>query len=117
MTSAGWKRNGEAKEIKLTIDGHELSFLAYPFVNSHYYIVQLWGGWRNGEAVIGNDLLAGYSWKGSLAKLKLFSRGLSATEIISLGVPYKEGEPPIPLAIKALTNTFSYNPPPKAAAQ
>ncbi len=108
MVGAGWKPNGPTREIELTLNGQSTAWLAFRFKNDYGQVLQIWGAWRNGVPVVGNKSVAKTSLKGLLAQLRIFSKGNSATEIVSVSLPYTGDTPPYDLAQSVINQVFDY---------
>jgi exosortase/archaeosortase family protein len=108
MAGAGWEPDGPKREIELTLNGKTVRWYAFPWKrkNTNIKTVQLWGAWRNGQPVIGIESF--HSLHGILSQLRVFSRGNSATEIVSVSVPYKDKEPPLEAVEAAVAQLFDY---------
>ena len=104
MTGAGWVAQGPSEDVPIAINGVTNTWLAFRFKNPQARVIQLWGAWRNGQPVVGNQALSG--WRAFASKLSLFSKGLSATEIVSCVIPYEDVEPPMELAREVAASIF-----------
>jgi exosortase len=109
MVGAGWRANGPAQEIIVNMNGQPVKWLAFPWKNDRTLAVQVWGAWRNGAPIVGNK--AARTLPEMLKQLKLFSKGQSATEIISITIPYSGDTPPVEAAQAALPLVFDYKAP------
>jgi exosortase len=109
MTGAGWRPNGRSQQIEMTLNGTKVNWFAFPFKNERGQVLQIWGAWRNGVPVIGNRDLK--SVAGLLKHLRLFSKGNSATEIVSFSIPYEGDKLPIGEANKIAARLFDYKRP------
>lgn len=106
MPAGGWKPEGEPFPVTVEIDGHPLTFNAFKFTDGERHALQLWGQWRNGESMQVDFFGGGLSWD-------LFKgRSRSAVETVSTIVYYRDGEPPLDLAVKSLQTMFGYRRPP-----
>lgn len=107
MVGAGWKPNGPSQEIDVMLGGKAVRWLVFPFKNERGQVLQLWGAWRNGTPVVGNK--ANWTTLAGLKKqLRLFSKGNSATEIVSLSIPYSGDALPIAQAQAIVTQVYDY---------
>lgn len=91
MAGVGWRKDGDFESIKLPISGKEMDFYKFMWKRGEKKAVQLWGIWRNGKSVEINyrdlDSSAPVSW------IELAGKRGSATELVSINIPY-EGTPP-----------------------
>lgn len=111
MVGAGWRANGESRQVQVEINGTSINMLAFPWKNESGQVLQLWGAWRNGSPVIGNKSVSKTSLSGLLNQLRLFSKGNSATEIVSITVPYQGDDLPTEKAREMMPLVFDYKAP------
>lgn len=110
MVGAGWRANGRSQQIDVMLDGKPVRWLAFPWKNDRGQVLQLWGAWRNGSPVLGNKKISIFDPSSLKDQLRLFSKGNSATEIVSLSIPYTGEELPIEAARSAVLEVFDYQP-------
>lgn len=108
MVGAGWQPNGPTEEVEVNLNGSPVHWFAFLFRNDRTQVVQLWGAWRNGVPIVGNKTISLRNLSGLMKQLRLFSRGNSATEIVSFTVPYEGDKPPIEEAKAVVTKMFDY---------
>lgn len=104
MTGAGWVAQGPSQDVPIVLNGVTNTWMAFRFKNPQGRVIQLWGAWRNGQPVVGNRSLSG--WRAYASKLSLFSKGMSATEIVSCVIPYDDVEPSMDLAREVASFIF-----------
>jgi len=109
MPGTGWKSTGPVTETSVAIDGHKLPFLVFDFVREDVRGLQVWGAWRNGEPIdfdYGNRIAANPERYGMFPS----DRHMRSVEVVSLFIPYKEGEPPVEVARRQLERLFRFKP-------
>lgn len=108
MAGAGWKPNGKARPVEVTVNGVTTTWMMFPFKNDGSQVLQVWGAWRNGVPVIGNKDVKKMSLAGFLSQLRLFSKGNSATEIVSVSIPYKGDQLPVEAGQRVVGQLYNY---------
>lgn len=113
MPGLGWRQVGEVGTVEIPISGTPLKWLVFQFeqpnAKPETKMLQLWGVWRNGEPVQMNYssrlsvLPEVYGWLPS-------ARHLSGVELVSMFVPYRDGEPPFDVARRLLPEFFVFKP-------
>jgi len=106
MAGAGWEANGPKQVVDVELNGKRVQWFAFPWKGDRGQVLQLWGAWRNGAPVIG--ITSFHSMDGILSQLRLFSKGNSATEIVSVSLPYTGDTPPMEQAKLAIAKLFDY---------
>lgn len=101
MAGVGWRKDGDVEVVKIPVSGQEMTFYKFPWKRGDLKAIQLWGVWRNGKTVEINyrelDTAAPVSW------LEMSGKRGSATELVSINIPY-EGTPP---DLKAMTEAMN----------
>ena len=82
--------------------------MMFPFKSDNTQVLQVWGAWRNGVPVVGNKDVKKIGLSGLLSQLRLFSKGNSATEIVSVSIPYKGDQLPVEAGQKVVGQLFNY---------
>lgn len=108
MVGAGWRPNGKSQQVEVAVSGVTNTWLLFPFKNDSTQVLQVWGAWRNGTPVIGNKDVKQLGLRGMLSQLRIFSKGNSATEIVSVSVPYKGDRWPIEEARRVVGELYKY---------
>lgn len=113
MPGQGWRQVGEVGAVEISISGQSLKWLVFQFeqpnTTPEMKMLQLWGVWRNGEPVRMNyasrlsELPEEYGWFPS-------ARHMSGVELVSMFVPYRNGEPPLDIARQLLPEFFEFKP-------
>lgn len=111
MPAGGWKKDGEVEPIDITFNGHPLRLHVFRFAGVGQRALQIWGIWRNGEA-IQMDFFNNPTLEWSL----LTGKSRSAVEVVSCVIPYVDDQPPLDLAKEIMTSVFEYQRPQKSAA-
>lgn len=106
MAGVGWRKNGEVEAVKLPISGKEMDFYKFLWKRGEQKAVQIWGIWRNGNPVQINyrelDSAAPVSWLGLSGK-----RG-SATELVSINIPYEDSVPDLKTIAEAMNDLVQH---------
>lgn len=111
MPGVGWQMVGSAEVSDTELDGHPLRCYIFRFRRGNAHALELWGAWRNGEAVPMDyqpDQVLGVAAPPS--SLHLEGKRRSATEIVSCSVITEGQEPPIEIAVEILRTVFKYKP-------
>jgi exosortase len=111
MPGSGWKQVGGVGKTNVVIDGVSLDFYVFRFERSDLKATQLWGVWRNGQA-IEMDYGAGFTAQPEVYRPWPSDRHLRGVELVSCFVPYPatSPEPPVSLATSSLAAMFHYKP-------
>ncbi len=111
MPGVGWQPNGSAEIRDTQLDGHPLRCYLFRFRRGRTHALELWGAWRNGEAVPVDykpDQVLGAT--AAPAAMHLEGKRRSATEIVSCSIIAEGAEPPADIAVEILRSVFKYNP-------
>ena len=111
MPGVGWQLDGPAELHEARLDGHALRFYLFRFHRGATNALELWGAWRNGEAVpidYQPDQILGTA--PPPASLHLAGKRRSATEIVSCSIITENRQPSPELAVEILRSVFTYNP-------
>ncbi|MBL9139705.1 MAG: exosortase/archaeosortase family protein [Verrucomicrobiales bacterium] len=112
MPAGGWKKDGEVQPIDISFDGQVLRLHVFRFAGVGQRALQVWGIWRNGEA-IQMDFFNNPTLEWSL----LTGKSRSAVEVVSCVVPYLDEQPPLDLAQQIMTSVFEYRRPQKVPTE
>lgn len=111
MPGVGWQLDAPATSAATEFNGHTTRFYVFRFHRGATQALELWGAWRNGEAVPINyrpDQVLGSA--APPATLHLEGKRHSATEIVSCSIIAESREPSVETALKVLHSVFDYNP-------
>lgn len=115
MPGSGWKQQGKVEDAEVTISGRPMPFKVFQFsrldedTGKTASALQLWGVWRNGKPVE-------FDFGGKLAGLPEkyggipTDRHMLGVELVSVMIPYEDGEAPIDLAKCSLGQMFTHQP-------
>jgi exosortase len=111
MPGVGWQMIGAAEVRETELDGHPLRCYIFRFHRGNAHALELWGAWRNGDAVpldYQPDQVLGVT--APPAALRFEGKRRSATEIVSCSVIAEGAEPPADIAVEILQSVFKYSP-------
>jgi exosortase len=112
MPGVGWKPDGEAEPFDVALNGRSIRCYLFRFRRGNAHALELWGVWRNGEAVP-LDYQPAQVFGAALPPpaLHLEGKRRSATEIIACSV-IADGTPPSSeIAVALLRSVFQYKAP------
>jgi exosortase len=110
MPGIGWETDGAAKPVDAEVDGHPVRFYLFRFRRGNTHALELWGAWRNGDAVpldYTTNQVFGVSAPPS--SLRLEGKTRSATEIVACSVIADGEQPADEIAVALLRSVFHYN--------
>ncbi|MEP6937547.1 MAG: exosortase/archaeosortase family protein [Chthoniobacterales bacterium] len=110
MPGIGWQLTAGPERLEVEMGGRALSCYAFRFQRGNFHALELWGVWRNGEAVPLNYhpaqvLGAAVPPPG----LKLEGKRKSATEIVACSLIAEGEAPSTATAVGALQSVFAYH--------
>jgi len=109
MPGVGWKLDGEAEPFDVALNGRSIRCYIFRFQRGNAHALELWGVWRNGEAVP-LDYQPAQVLGAAVPppSLHLEGKRRSATEIIACSV-IADGTAPAPeMAVALLQAVFQY---------
>jgi len=114
MPGQGWKMVGKPEPLKVTIGGNPLDFLTFNFERDGLKAIQVWGVWRDGQAVA-FDYNKSFGDLPEVFKPWPSNRHLLGVELVSCFMPYKPNQvPDLALLTRVLPQMFDrHAPPPK----
>jgi exosortase len=109
MPGIGWKPSGPAEPVDIEVDGHAVRFYLFRFHRGNTHALELWGAWRNGEAVpLEYSLEQVFGTMPPPVSMQLEGKRRSATEIVACSV-IADGVPPTrEMAVALLNSVFHY---------
>jgi len=109
MPGVGWKPDGEAEPFDVALNGRSIRCYIFRFQRGNAHALELWGAWRNGEAVP-LDYQPAQVLGAAVPPLSLHLEGKrrSATEIIACSVIVDGTAPPPEIAVALLQSVFQY---------
>jgi hypothetical protein len=109
MPGVGWTMDGPMEARDVDLDGHALRCYLFRFRRGNVEALQLWGVWRNGDAVP-LDYLPAQLLGAAVPPpaLHLEGKRRSATEIISCSVLQSGGTPSEKFAERILNSVFQF---------
>jgi exosortase len=109
MPGIGWKPSGPAEPAEAQIDGQTIRFYLFRFNRGNTHALELWGAWRNGEAVpLDYSPEQVFGTKPPPASMQLEGKRRSATEIVACSVIADGMQPTREMAIALLRSVFHY---------
>ena len=109
MPGIGWKPSGPAEPVDIELDGHAIRFYLFRFHRGNTHALELWGAWRNGEAVpLEYSLEQVFGTMPPPASMQLEGKRRSATEIVACSVMAEGVQPTREMAIALLYSVFHY---------
>lgn len=106
MPGQGWKIIGTPDNIKVRLGNEDLDFLVFHFERDGWKALQMWGVWRDGEAVP-FDFHKSFSGLPEVFKPWPSNRHLLGVELVSCFVPFKPDQiPDTQLLQKVLPQMF-----------
>ena len=112
MPGVGWESGGPPESITIDFSGRETQFYLFRFRRGDVEALELWGVWRNGDAVALDyqpDQVLGIG--GAPPPLHLEGKRRSATEIVACIIGGNRDHPPdAERAIAILKSVFQYKP-------
>jgi hypothetical protein len=111
MPGVGWKLDGEAEPFDVALNGRSIRCYIFRFQRGNAHALELWGVWRNGEAVP-LDYQPAQVLGAAVPppSLHLEGKRRSATEIIACSVIADGTAPPLEIAVALLQSVFQYKP-------
>ncbi len=111
MPGVGWESSGSPESITIDFSGHQTQLYLFRFRRGDIEALELWGVWRNGDAVALDyppDQVLGTG--AAPPPLHLEGKRRSATEIVACVVGGNRNHPPdAERAIAILRSVFRYN--------
>jgi exosortase len=109
MPGVGWKPDGEAEPFDVALNGRSIRCYIFRFQRGNAHALELWGAWRNGEAVP-LDYQPAQVLGAAVPPLSLHLEGKrrSATEIIACSVIADGTAPSREIAVALLQSVFQY---------
>jgi exosortase len=109
MPGVGWKLDGEVEPCDVALTGRSVRCYLFRFQRGNVHALELWGVWRNGEAVpLDYEPAQVLGVAVPPLSLHLESKRRSATEIIACSV-IADGTVPAPeIAVALLQSVFQY---------
>lgn len=111
MPGVGWELDGPAETRDIQIDGRSIRCYLFRFRRQNAHALELWGAWRNGEAVpidYRPEQVLGAAAASS--SLHLEGKRRSATEIVACNIIADGEKPAAEIAVALLPSVFHYNP-------
>ena len=111
MPGVGWKLDGKAEPFDVMLNGRFIRCYIFRFQRGNAHALELWGVWRNGEAVP-LDYQPAQVLGAAVPppSLHLEGKRRSATEIIACSVIVDGTAPPPEIAVALLQSVFQYKP-------
>jgi len=111
MPGVGWKLDGKAEPFDVVLNGRSIRCYIFRFQRGNAHALELWGVWRNGEAVP-LDYQPAQVLGAAVPppSLHLEGKRRSATEIIACSVIADGTAPPPEIAVALLQSVFQYKP-------
>jgi len=112
MPGIGWKMTGAPEPITIEFSGGQKQFYLFRFRRGEIEALELWGVWRNGEAVpLDNQPDQILRAAAAPSTLQLEGKRRSATEIVACVIGGNRDRPPdAERAIAILKSVFEYSP-------
>jgi hypothetical protein len=111
MRGIGWQKVGEPQPVQVDFGARGVRCYAFRFRRGNVHALELWGLWRNGDAVplqYTPDQALGST--APPPELQLEGRRRSATEIVACSVISENEEPPTNIAVELMRSVFEYSP-------
>ncbi len=112
MPGVGWQQIGAAQPLTVRFGDRRVRFYAFRFRHLQTQALEIWGVWRNGDAVsIGYRPEQVLTDGAAADELQLRGKRRSATEIVACSVISTDGTPPdLENAVAILASVFQYQP-------
>ena len=111
MPGVGWESSGAPDTIEIDFDGRKIRFYAFRFQRGESYALQMWGVWRNGEAISLDYQVAQVLGAAPLPpSVQLEGKRRSATEIVACSLFSEQSAPSAEIAAALLRSVFKYQP-------
>ena len=111
MPGVGWESSGAPATVEIDFHGRKVRFYAFRFQRGENYALQMWGVWRNGEAISLDYQVA--QVLGTAApppSVQLEGKRRSATEIVACSLFSDQSAPSAEIAVALLRSVFKYQP-------
>jgi hypothetical protein len=109
MPGIGWETAGPTEPVDVDLDGKTVRFYLFRFRRGNTDALELWGAWRNGNAVpIEYTAAQVLGAAPPLANMQLEGKRRSATEIVACSVIADGEEPAKEIALALLRSVFHY---------
>ena len=107
MPGIGWETVGRPTPVEVDFGEHGVRCYAFRFRRGNVHALELWGVWRNGDAVL-IDYTPEQALGASVARpdLKLEGKRRSATEIVACSVIGENEPPAIHVAVEVMQSVF-----------
>ncbi|MGI9088597.1 MAG: exosortase/archaeosortase family protein [Chthoniobacterales bacterium] len=111
MPGVGWELSGAPTAMEIEFNGRPVRFHAFRFHRGPYHALQMWGVWRNGEA-LSLDYSAAQALGAAAppSTLQIEGKRHSATEIAACSLFSEQNEPSAEMAVALLRSVFQYKP-------
>jgi exosortase/archaeosortase family protein len=111
MPGIGWETVGQPTPVQVDFGEHGVRCYAFRFRRGNAHALELWGVWRNGDAVP-IDYTPEQALGASVAPshLKLEGKRRSATEIVACSVIGENEPPALHIAVAVMQSVFQYSP-------
>jgi exosortase len=111
MPGVGWEPDGPAESLNVQIDGRAIRCYLFRFRRQSANALELWGAWRNGEAVpIDYRPEQALGAVTAPTSMHLEGKRRSATEIVACSVIVDGARPNSEIAVALLQSVFHYKP-------
>jgi exosortase len=109
MPGVGWEADAPSETIDVSLNGHAIRCHLFRFRRGEVRALELWGVWRNGEAVP-LDYAPEQVLRATAppSTLPLEGKRRSATEIIACSVIANGTVPPVEIVVALLRSVFEY---------
>ena len=112
MPGIGWEQTNPPEPVQVDFGGRGVRCYAFRFRRGKVHALELWGVWRNGDAVpLDYSASEALGAAAAPAGMQLEGKRRSATEIVACSIISETEAPPTNLAVAVMQSIFDYQKP------